>query len=615
MNLINLMTIFQAGLFYAIPWLIGSLVYRLVKRKNFQSYWWLQSYIYGCLIVYGLSLGIRYLVPYLELKYSFANLFFPLVLGLSLLALIVGSYRFLSLLPKITQIFWPIILGVIIYLIWIYKSPYSLNWDLYEHQTAINLILNNRFSVFLTQISDSFVFNSYTSIFHLLMAVSQYLGKSNIVVYWQAVAFFHLILVVLAAYRLAWEITHSRHTAIISSLLSVAVFEPLVTYTNLFLIPQTYTAVWACLMLAYLINQIKNNHKLPFIPLIFFSLFLGLNHYLLGALSLITFCLTYIYFVAQRLTSPAAKKTLVIVSFALLSMIIMVSYLIPLDFLNQGESAYYLLPLSQKFDLMRSAYGYLLILFVFIGVFRAIKEKPKPGYFLTIISLLGLGLMLSNLPYVLKGYALIRFLVHTLMAYGMIWLVKPLNTLIKKCLIFGFLGLILVIIFITNVSFWKQNLNYYAQQTHISDYELEAAQFLKSNYQHKNALLISDPATSYILETFSGINSQGGAYATKETRQLLHTAWQDGRVAVLKQKLTQINDSLEPKPDLRLFAYSRRYQNWQQADPKDKQAFWFNIWTPQDLTLADYQYLKRFDNSPFFIKKYQNPGVVIYELK
>ena len=197
----------------------------------------------------------------------------------------------------------------------------------------------------------------------------------------------------------------------------------------------------------------------------------------------------------------------------------------------------------------------------------------------------------------------------------MIWLVKPLNTLIKKCLIFGFLGLILVIIFITNVSFWKQNLNYYAQQTHISDYELEAAQFLKSNYQHKNALLISDPATSYILETFSGINSQGGAYATKETRQLLHTAWQDGRVAVLKQKLTQINDSLEPKPDLRLFAYSRRYQNWQQADPKDKQAFWFNIWTPQDLTLADYQYLKRFDNSPFFIKKYQNPGVVIYELK
>jgi hypothetical protein len=151
--------------------------------------------------------------------------------------------------------------------------------------------------------------------------------------------------------------------------------------------------------------------------------------------------------------------------------------------------------------------------------------------------------------------------------------------------------------------------------TEVSPAEIAAADFIKERYGESQTLLISDPATAYLLEGLSGINTQGGAYANAQTREILLQVGQTMDVQTVKKLLYQVQDTLDTTaPNHVLFAVSGRYFQWQQANETQKKDLSFNIWVPHDLSFSDIKYIQQLTYTPEFRLIYKNDGVAILEL-
>ena len=143
----------------------------------------------------------------------------------------------------------------------------------------------------------------------------------------------------------------------------------------------------------------------------------------------------------------------------------------------------------------------------------------------------------------------------------------------------------MAIVLTVNVVKFKQVPSYKELGTHVSPGEIEAAQFLRQNYEGKAVLLVSEPATMQILEGLSGINTPGGAYAKKATREILAQTYYSRDSHLISAELTQVSDTLiTQKPDVYLLAISGRYEKWQSANEERKMGIHWNVWTPYDLS-------------------------------
>lgn len=201
------------------------------------------------------------------------------------------------------------------------------------------------------------------------------------------------------------------------------------------------------------------------------------------------------------------------------------------------------------------------------------------------------------------------------MAIGMVALLQKitsrfLNNVLILIYIFIFMG-----IFIVNSYYWKNILYYKNILTHISPNEIKAAEFIKNRYSGKDVLLVSDPATQNIIETLSGINSQGGAYTNAYTREQLIAFSEALSPSEIKDRLYLINDAKEPFAGKRLLVLSGRYFQWQAASVKNRQALYFNVWNPADLTYNNKKYIELLSlDTNSFTLEYENPTLVIFEV-
>ena len=289
---------------------------------------------------------------------------------------------------------------------------------------------------------------------------------------------------------------------------------------------------------------------------------------------------------------------------------------LPLSQINKGEAADFTFSINQIVLNMRQYYGYLILLFLPLGIIYLVKNKEEK---LVITSLVMMGLIIlviSPIPYALKFYVLARYFVHVILAVGIYRFIKRLKNKTYKLTGLIFLTFTLLIMFINNIYYWKSPYLYRNNYTNISQYEIEAAQFLRKKYFGQNVLLISDPATQNILEALSTINSQGGSYMNLNSRQKLDTAWKNNNLNSRAQIINQINDQLILNPEKRILIVSGRYFTWQKQTKNNKSALSVNIWSPGDLSLENKAIINQIQTtSDKFLLVYQNPTLAIFEVK
>lgn len=613
MNLI--LSFIPALVFFLLPIFIGRAIYGLTSKDKSISYPYISYFVLGALVVFGLALILT--------KAFFISKFTTLIFIAVTISAVVN---FILLILRKNWDFHPtsyikrlivsVFTAVLVYGIWQYHAPYPLNWDFLEHQTLVNNILNEKFSFVTSQISDTFGFNGYSSLFHLLLSIPQIFFSIDIVTFWLRISFVHLVLVILASYIFAYSITRDELTAFLSAFFGAFVFES-VTFTSLFFIPQTFTAVLFIFIYSQLIKEIRLN-KLPNLYVIIFSsLFLLLSHYIIGFIAVLIYIGTYIYiryesFISNRISA----KRLTEVGMLIITLFILFSPVIPLGFINKGEASFYTFSLARKSELMKQAYGYSLLLFLPLGILTVVNRKRKEESLILIVATLITILVLSGIPYALKFYVLGRFFIHFLIALGLASFISKIKSFNLQNWSISFLVMTLLGIFIVNSVYWKSILNYQNITTHISPNEVEAAQFLKSSYSKENILIISDPATQNILEGFSGINSPGGAYMNQSNRTQLSSVSQRLSTDEIVNRLFSINDRLEPKSGKIILALSGRYFLWQEASLENKQALYFNIWTPADLTFDNKRFIRNLlSDSAHFKLVYSNPTIYLIEVQ
>lgn len=624
----------QAGLFYIIPYLIGRGISALMGRKRveleedvgkkspFLKFG--ERFAMGTLVLFVMAALVKYaLEPILAV--DFQKLFFPLVwllTGLSIFAILrLRSFRgFRITKEKIAVLGLTLALATGVFTFWSYKSPYSLNWDYYQHQTLARLIQDGKFDFFTTKISDTFGFNSYPPAFHILVAASQYPAKLTvdyIVKYWNIIGFYHLILVGLASYVLGLTISKRKEVGLVSLIVGIITFDSITSFTNLFLLPQTLAATIFIFLLASLIAERKVSKKPSLLINLTGVLFLVAMHYLVGIFAALIFVICYIAIRFENKVKIALKSFPFVYLIPVIVVVgIYLSNVVDLSFLNRGEAKYYIYALGEKAEFVQRIYGYALLLFTLPGVFFAISRK-KWEYNLALILLFGfVGILFSNFPYVIKFYVLARFFVHLFVALGIWSLLRYIKAPILRFIAYLLCVITFAALLLFNSIFWKNWISYRGNYTHISDYDTEASEFLADNYQNRrDVLLISDPATQIIFEGLSGVDSAGGGFMSADNRLYLYNALKAGSASLAKDNFKKIEDRILKNPSVKLIALSGRTFAWTDFNSEDRYRFDSNVWSPQELSYWDVLTLAKYESFSDFNLVYKSPYVWIFELR
>ncbi len=608
--------------FFIFPLLVGRALLTFFRKNNQIAFSFVSYYIVGSIFIYVLALFERYIILSIIPALSFSGLFFPsvnIIIFISLLINIAfpGEISRSTLKKYILPILISFSLATLGYLIFLFRSSNPLNWDLYEHQTLINLIKTGNFSFVTSRMSDTFMFNGYSSIFHLLLSCAQQIKLDSFLNFWQMITFIHYFLSIMASYLLVEAITDKKTTALFGAVFGAFIFESNVVYTSLIFIPQTFTAVLFIFILTQLLRIVRTgklNSSYFLIPAI---IFLILNHYIIGFLAAFILIAIYLYYRYSIVFSQKLVKTgLLAFGILLILALIFLSSFTSLDFLNRGEAKFYNFEMVEKLIFTLNAYGFSVFIFFPIGMILSLWRKNREEIIMLVITIFILSIVIVQLPYVLKFYVLGRFFVHLFMATGVVWLLELIKYRLLRNIAMSIFVIILITIYTTNIIYWKNILTYRNQFGHFSSYDKEAALYLKANYGATNALLVSDPGTQYILEALSGVNSQGGAYTSVFTRTKLDKIFTSENPEEIVKELYKIVDNLDLNNGKRVFVLSGRYFLWQNAGWEKKSTFAFNIWASGDLTFSNYKFIQLLiaDKNSFTIK-YQNPGVVILETR
>lgn len=602
-------------IFFLLPTFLGRPLIRFFYRKEL-TYPFISYFIVGSIMLY----------PTLFAGFTLKQ-FIPLFGGLTLIQEVIFFLSFI-LLPLNLLVSQEDIdvrsyvlpagistaLAGIAFGIWQLHSPYSLNWDLYEHQTLTNSILGGKINLIPSLLTDTFGFNGYSTLFHSLVATSQAFFNMPVLSYWTTISFFHLMIAIFASYVLAKEISNNKLIAFIASLITAFAFDSSISYTTLFLIPQTFTALLFVFLCTQLISEAKNGRTMNPVLIIFSSLFLFINHYIVGLLAAFSYITSYLYIrFSQEIEKRVRVQHLLTGGLFICLMGIIFSSSIPLGFINSGEAQDYALNLTDKLNIMRQSYGYLLLLLLPLGISSVIFAKKRVEILFLSLLLFLVSIVLMQVPYTVKFYTLTRFFVDAFLAIGVYTILKRMNAFFK-ILSVSILAISLLSIFITNTIAWKGILRYQDLYVQVSDEEIKAAEFLHKTYSSSDVFLVSDPATQNILEPLSGINSQGGAYTSKETRKILSEINKEKDTKKISSDLYKINDKIGPTKGKRLFILSGRYFEWQKSLETQKMAFSYNVWNPSSLTLSDIKYIDSLlSDSSRFRLLYLNRDVAIVE--
>lgn len=516
--------------------------------------------------------------------------------------------------PKPTTTIILAVVSLVSFIMWKQHSPYPspLNWDIWEHQTVINAILSGHHAVFPSQLSDTFGFTGYTTLFHYILAFPQYLFHPEILGFWWASELYMTFLTSLAAYGLVRTITKNTTTALIAGVLSALYFESSIVFTPYFVLPQTIAAlIWVFGFIA-LIQA--NKKTIPWI-LGIFSILLMATHMIIGAAGI----LVYILFIVlnaleKRTTHQLMSIVTLLVPIAVYALLQYAGTMIPMETLNFGEAAHYIQSIEKTFSDMQGWYGLLPVIIIPFGLLRIAQSNvtPKATVLITLFLTI-LAVVLSPLAYSMKFYVLFRYIFILVIACGVQELITRIRN--KKLIYIALTALVVTQFWIlkTNIATWQTPLFVRGVASHVASGELEAITFIKHVYDSDTTAIVSDPATSYIYEALSGINSFGGAYMKPENRTVIAQLQKEKTNDTFTTAITTLQDPIATTPiHTYLFIVSARYLEWTNATKEEQQAFYFNVWRPRVFTVAHKTEIQTITETLGLQPVFQNDTVVIF---
>lgn len=501
-------------------------------------------------------------------------------------------------------------IGVLI--IWRQNSPFPnvMSWDIYAHQTIFNQLAKGNLHPLPSQISDTFLLDTYTPLFAILVGLGKYLFPSlSLPGYYFILSSIHFMSTVFLSAYFGWMITKDRWITLFSGTLGALVFESTIAQTAFFLLPQTLSATLVIIALILWMKE-KRDDSLPILALA------TALHIIIGGVGCLIIGVSWLL---QRITPNNRSKGYRAAMLAGLLLVILIILLNPhltLDPLSTLESAELNLTLKVKSELAQRWYGWLG-LFYLIGLLAAWRSKKSNLQLISVLSLMLLGLALLPMPHTLKSYTVGRYLIHLTMALGIGAVILRFQKFWVRLLLFLLLLTTQMVVFYYNQYTFKQAIVYGEVVTTASNSEWEAAEFLRKEYgDHPSAMIVSDPSTQHVIEGLSGINSQGGAFATEKTRLLVDETYPNDSPKQVKNLLLEIKDGLSDSyPSKVLFLVSGRYISWQNLAEEIRYDVSYNIWGARDLTLEGLRFAQTLEQTPDFKEVFRNQAMVILEIE
>lgn len=624
-------TLCAAILFYLIPISIGYWISKVCRwRIQIPTIW-----IAGTLTLTLLVAGTSYVGKLFDLSVNIQHILLRFEI-VSLLVPLGAFYKDIRTLAKIRltkhwlmpTIFTVIIIGIGL-TIWRGNSPYPspLNWDIYEHLTLIQQMRQGEFSLYLKSYSDTFLVNTYLPFYHVLLYIPTVLLPVDLFGYYWMLEIVHYIIVVIVSGWIVWSFTHRQRPTVIGVLFGAFVFESYIAYTSLFHLPQTVIAVLSVIMTISLIEGVRRKQWIGWIPLIVWSVFLILSHFFVGTVAAVSLFIlaVFLLFIIDREQKGIPLdnvlrwiQVLIVISLVLLMIVIIFNARLGINPFHSDESKYFDLTLAEKNRIFQNWYGLSLYILVPLGSAIGLIKRDLWAKIAVLVALVMLVGIVFPFPYNIKLYTFARFYIHVVMSIGLGWLVMAIRSRRIQIILFSFWIAIMSLVFTFNQQFeFKQYIRYHKIYTHVTEGEIEAAKYLSNTFSDPSEVfLVSEPATQYILEAYTGINSQGGAYADDQTRHLVDFTFPNPDSKLIAQAVKKVEDINNPQSDTtRLFVVSGRFFEWQQATMDQRKANYFNIWRPRDLTQGDLVYINTLKSSSDFELLFENQSMAIFRVK
>ena len=490
-------------------------------------------------------------------------------------------------------------------------TPYSyhVNWDVYEHIKLSQEVLTGRISIFPSHMSDTFTFNGYTPLFHLLLSLPSALFKASLQgVYYFAEWWFYLA-VVFSSLAISFKVFRHRVHAIVGGILGATVFSSAVVYMPLFFLPQSLTALVTVLLLFFA----KHETKKDMLNLFLSCLILFLLHFVIGFVGAGIVLLWHGYqYLKERV--EILRNPWILFSGGLLSALSLLGMFLlhtvgGIQLTGREEAVYYQFGLPQLAQFFLSWYGILGIMLLPVGLFVLFRSVKSEHKLIGIFSLFIFAVCFSPLSYALKFFSIGFFFMNLILTAGVARLLFLLPQKVRGIGMILF-ALAMTSIFYANQATYKQFLYHSGVESHVSPLEMDAGKFLQSK---KGVFLISDPATQGILEAVGNADSQGGVYMSEVSRKTLsHLSEIDE--ADTKELLSSLTDELSDKKfSTRYVVLSGRYFAWLRLPEWQRASFYFNIWKPRELSVEDNAVIQKYLDAGLQ-PVYANSEMVIFEL-
>lgn len=502
--------------------------------------------------------------------------------------------------------------------VWSYNNPYPLNWDFYQHQQLARLIREGEFNFLTTRMSDTFGFNSYPPLFHVPLSVSQWpiqLTPDFILSYWRVMEFWQVTLVGVAAFGLGYGVSGKKEVGWLAALLSGLIFDPMVSLTTYFFMPQTLAAVLFTGYMARLLRAYDHKHIVGVGEVIIAVLSLGLMHYLVGGVGALIYLGVYGY-LALGTRWPDFSKGMPWVALVVLITLggVLVAPYVPLDSLNSGEAADYLFTLGDKQEVLERAMGYLGYLTIPLGLVYAVQKKKMVIWVALLIAFGLSGVVLAEIPYSLKIVSLLRFWLVVVAAMGLFELIQFMRNRMIKGLVFGVIMIGLLVILATNLMYWQAGIMAEGKYSHLSQDDMKLVWLVEKAFGNRKVRVVSDPATQFIIEGLTVADSIGGSYMIAEKREALAQPIEshDARAVVSAAQL--LEDGVDQDEEVRLLVLSGRTFLWARQEPEKRNSFGYNVWSPVDLTIEDYQLIEKIETLTGVQKVHESAYAVVFKI-
>jgi hypothetical protein len=608
--------LFAAACFYILPLLTGRIFFKPIAYSfaTGMLIWYLALLISGIYFpgsfdnVIILLTGISVLLFFLRIIRDIIKDRNLLTHAFSLNSLITPSFILLLTVFSFFSYFF----------VWKLFTPYpmQLNWDIYEHITVANIIASGQTSFLPSFLTDTFTFNGYTTLFHTALAAQKSLFQTDLLGFYWWVEYWHYLLTIVASFLLAKNIFKKTEISLLAGVVSGLVYESSMVYSNLFLIPQTMTALLGIFILREVIISKEDHTDKPFfkkitgaIPLIISLITALFLHFVIG-FAVICTVIAFKILDKEIFTKHLNKISLFFV-FILIGTLSL-QFFGGIDLTGREEANYFNLGLVKIAALFSDWYG-LTLIFLVPGIIGILKSHNITSKKILVLALITATVSLAPFAYFLKYYTLSRYLVNTVLVFGIFYAVRNFSVPVRY-LYETLTVLVFTAVFFINVNTYQNFLFFSNVISHISDKELDTSKWLRANYNKDNTLIVSDPGTQYILEASSEINTPGGAYMSLPNRNKLININDGISPEIIELNLKEIKDRFKKDNAHLIFVASGRYFAWQKLTDSEKKSFYFNIWSPRVIEQTDVPFLTRLAADSSFKIIYQNNEMVIFEI-